>query len=343
LPLPGGAQAEYFSWGLSDYRHPDGLGSDRLESTTSHAIVSASAYAPFGEPYAENGSYGELSFTGANKDTLWLDYDFLYREYDPKQGRWISPDPAGLSAVDPTNPQSWNRYAYVLNNPLGYIDPLGLECLWDDGSFDSEFDGATGSVSGCGAAGGTWVELGQNGNWSDQANQDNQNLVTSIQAGNVSEVDIVGLDGQTYSTFYNGGGQTTEAITGDTATFYSYSQSGPNVGPAANNSDTHPGLAAFYNNPDCPHCGDTLRSADTVGKAAFVATGVVIVGVPLIGEAAGSIAACNPGLNTSNYGHITVYCRAWMAGNLIGIGYDPKNGLHVNVGNVVHIPLWPWQ
>lgn len=126
VPLPGQTQAEYLSWGLSDYRHPDWLGSDRLESTTSHAIVSAAVYAPFGEPYAESGSYGDLSFTGANKDTLWLDYDFLAREYDPKQGRWIGPDPAGLSAVDPTNPQTWNRYGYVMNNPLANIDPFGL-------------------------------------------------------------------------------------------------------------------------------------------------------------------------------------------------------------------------
>jgi RHS repeat-associated protein len=126
VPLPGSTQAEYMSWGLSDYRHPDWQGSDRLESTTSHAIVSAAAYAPFGEPYAENGSYGDLSFTGANKDTLWLDYDFLYREYDPKQGRWISPDPAGSAAVDPTNPQTWNRYSYVGNTPCSLVDPFGL-------------------------------------------------------------------------------------------------------------------------------------------------------------------------------------------------------------------------
>jgi hypothetical protein len=34
--------------------------------------------------------------------------------------------PAGLAAVDPTNPQSWNRYSYVGNNPLSSIDPSGL-------------------------------------------------------------------------------------------------------------------------------------------------------------------------------------------------------------------------
>src|SRR5258708_30692340 len=34
---------------------------------------------------------------------------------------------AGLAAVDPTSPQSWNRYAYVLNSPLILVDALGLE------------------------------------------------------------------------------------------------------------------------------------------------------------------------------------------------------------------------
>jgi hypothetical protein len=38
----------------------------------------------------------------------------------------ISPDPSGLAAVDPTSPQSWNRYAYVGNNPLNSVDPQGL-------------------------------------------------------------------------------------------------------------------------------------------------------------------------------------------------------------------------
>jgi RHS repeat-associated protein len=52
-------------------------------------------------------------------------YDFLFREYS-MQGRWPSPDPAGLAAVDLSDPQSLDRYAYVLNDPLNLIDPLGL-------------------------------------------------------------------------------------------------------------------------------------------------------------------------------------------------------------------------
>jgi RHS repeat-associated protein len=41
-------------------------------------------------------------------------------------GRFMSPDPAGLVAAVLTNPQSWNAYGYVGNNPLRFTDPLGL-------------------------------------------------------------------------------------------------------------------------------------------------------------------------------------------------------------------------
>ena len=60
-----------------------------------------------------------------NEDTVSNLYDFPAREYGT-QGRWASPDPAGLAAVDPSSPQSWNRYAYVRNNPLNRVDPLGM-------------------------------------------------------------------------------------------------------------------------------------------------------------------------------------------------------------------------
>lgn len=153
VPLPGGAKAEYYSWGLSDYRHPDWLGTDRLESTTTRTILDNNAYAPFGEPYVQTGN-GEISFTGQNKDTVWLQYDFLARQYDPKQGRWIAPDPAGLAVVNPANPQTWNRYAYVGNRPLSNVDPSGLDewCDPDDDPFcecDSFF-GCCDPVFGCG-------------------------------------------------------------------------------------------------------------------------------------------------------------------------------------------------
>ena len=42
-----------------------------------------------------------------------------FRQYSFLQGRWLAPDPY-MGSYDPTNPQSMNRYAYVLNNPLSF-------------------------------------------------------------------------------------------------------------------------------------------------------------------------------------------------------------------------------
>jgi hypothetical protein len=44
------------------------------------------------------------------------------RWYDPQLGRWISPDPI---VPNPGNPQSLNRYSYVYNRPLVYVDDSG--------------------------------------------------------------------------------------------------------------------------------------------------------------------------------------------------------------------------
>ncbi len=124
--LPGGETAIYNSSGLAYYRHPDWLGSSRLTSTASRTVYSDSAYAPYGEQYALYDT-ADPSFTGQNADTTSTLYDFPFRENSPTQGRWISPDPAGMAVVDPMNPQTWNRYAYVMNSPLAFTDPLGLQ------------------------------------------------------------------------------------------------------------------------------------------------------------------------------------------------------------------------
>lgn len=127
VPLPGGAMAVYDSNGLAYYRHTDWLGSSRLASTPSRTVYASPEYATYGEPTSDTA---DLSFTGQNQDTTPGLYDFLYRQYHPNHGRWISPDPAGLGAVDLSNPQTWNRYAYTGNMPLTNVDPQGLD--WDD-------------------------------------------------------------------------------------------------------------------------------------------------------------------------------------------------------------------
>ncbi len=122
IPLPGGAQAVYTNssngvslaitstngWGAHDW--PTANFQERGLCTD-------------GEPYAEAGNHiGNLPGSATRAGL----YDFMDCELSGGR-RWISPDPAGMSAADPTNPQTWNRYAYVGNNPLSYIDPQGLE------------------------------------------------------------------------------------------------------------------------------------------------------------------------------------------------------------------------
>jgi RHS repeat-associated protein len=131
VPLPGGLQVAYNSAGLQYYRFVDWLGTSRLETASNGSLTVSRAYAPFGETYNGAGiSASDRLFTGQTQDVspgAQGIYDFLFRQYSSSQGRWLVPDPAGLAAVDPTNPQTWNRYAYVGNNPLNRVDPLGLD------------------------------------------------------------------------------------------------------------------------------------------------------------------------------------------------------------------------
>lgn len=136
IPLPGGGQAVYNSSGLLYYGHSDHLGSIRVGSTSSRTVQFDLAYAPFGDTYAGSGST-DPAFTSQRQDTVAGLFDFPAREYS-NEGRWTSPDPSGLGAVHPRDPQTLNRYAYVRNNPLAITDPQGLDdSLYDDGGDDS--------------------------------------------------------------------------------------------------------------------------------------------------------------------------------------------------------------
>jgi RHS repeat-associated protein len=69
----------------------------------------------------------EQHFTGKERDTeSGLDY-FGARYLASSMGRFSSPDDG--SDQDPSNPQSWNLYAYTRNNPLVNTDPTGHDCV----------------------------------------------------------------------------------------------------------------------------------------------------------------------------------------------------------------------
>ncbi len=129
VQLPGGGSAKYNAGSLQAFNHPDWAGSSRLSTNTSRTLASSTEYAPFGEDYNHGTSVSnfDFAFNGGSKMDMFLGmYDTLARELHPVQGRWIQPDPAGLAAVDPSSPQTWNRYAYVANNPVSATDPSGL-------------------------------------------------------------------------------------------------------------------------------------------------------------------------------------------------------------------------
>ena len=49
----------------------------------------------------------------------------MARYYLPILARFFSPDPFAGS-MNSADPQSFNRYAYVLNDPVNLVDPTGL-------------------------------------------------------------------------------------------------------------------------------------------------------------------------------------------------------------------------
>jgi RHS repeat-associated protein len=67
-----------------------------------------------------------LHFTGKERDAESGNDYFGARYYASSMGRFMSPDD-GIDQ-DPDDPQSWNLYSYVRNNPLADIDPDGHAC-----------------------------------------------------------------------------------------------------------------------------------------------------------------------------------------------------------------------
>ncbi len=64
-------------------------------------------------------------FSGKELDPeTGLDY-FGARYFSGRQGRFTSPDPILILKQKLLDPQQWNMYAYVRNNPLRYVDPTG--------------------------------------------------------------------------------------------------------------------------------------------------------------------------------------------------------------------------
>ncbi|MCZ2078487.1 MAG: RHS repeat-associated core domain-containing protein, partial [Bryobacterales bacterium] len=122
------------------YLAADHLGSTRLVMDEQGTVKERHDYLPYGEEIAagvggrgvEYGGVGvRQKFTGKERDgETGLDY-FGARYFSGAQGRFTSPDkPFADQFVE--DPQSWNLYTYVRNNPLRYVDDdgRGARELW---------------------------------------------------------------------------------------------------------------------------------------------------------------------------------------------------------------------
>jgi RHS repeat-associated protein len=117
---------------ITEFYHTDHLGSTRLTTSETGSKVTEVQYKPFGEQI--NTTDERYTFNRKELDSTGL-YYYGARYYDPDTGRFLTRDPL---QGDRVTPQTLNRYAYCLNNPLKYIDPIGTEgtVLW-------------GSIQGC--------------------------------------------------------------------------------------------------------------------------------------------------------------------------------------------------
>jgi RHS repeat-associated protein len=110
--------------------HLDHLGTPRLITGNGGAELSRHNYYPFGVEIASpsasaaGASHEKKQFTGHERDAESLDYMHA-RFYAPYMGRFLSVDPVLDLKIAILTPQGWNRYSYVRNNPVRYVDPDG--------------------------------------------------------------------------------------------------------------------------------------------------------------------------------------------------------------------------
>ena len=135
--------------------HLDHLGTPRVTTSESGAVIARNDYYPFGQEITSMrqqvaaGADREepMRFTGHERDFIGRTYaenvdyiDYMHaRFYSPILGRFLSVDPHLDDQKNMSTPQRWNRYGYVTNNPLLYVDPDGrdlqpadyVEAVWD--------------------------------------------------------------------------------------------------------------------------------------------------------------------------------------------------------------------
>lgn len=113
---------------LPEYRLLGHLGSLAVVTDGSGNPMETNVLTPYGQltSISSYSVHDPFLFAGLEQDTENASDHGWYRNYSTEQNRWLSPDPYNGS-YDIANPQSFNRYSYVMNNPLMFTDPSGRD------------------------------------------------------------------------------------------------------------------------------------------------------------------------------------------------------------------------
>jgi RHS repeat-associated protein len=121
------------SAGAVHYYLSDHLGSHGVvENATGSACEQDIDYYPYGgavKDFCTTQVQQNYKFTGKERDPE-SGLDFFGARYDTSSlGRFMTPDPVSGTPLHLVNPQRWNMYSYVINNPLTYVDPDGRDAI----------------------------------------------------------------------------------------------------------------------------------------------------------------------------------------------------------------------
>ena len=125
--------------GVVTFLLADHLGSTSVTTDSSGVLVSSMLYTAFGETHSSTGmTTSDYLYTGQREESEIGLYFYNARFYDAALARFISAD---TIVPQPGDIKSYDRYAYVYNNPICYTDPSGHTiCM------DGEYCGTVGST-----------------------------------------------------------------------------------------------------------------------------------------------------------------------------------------------------
>jgi len=105
-----------------EHCHTNHLESTSMTLDSNSEVVSTNLYKPWGETrYSSGAASTDYKYTGQLSLDIGI-YHYGARAYDPLTGRFLSAD---TIVPQPDNPLAFDRYAYVFNSPVMYVDPLG--------------------------------------------------------------------------------------------------------------------------------------------------------------------------------------------------------------------------